>query len=104
MNLPNKLSLIRILLIPIIMIVYFIEPLNEIYELSPLIKNGVNSIKRVGEIYSIKINNNNFHKFTPLCEKPLAWTDHSVAECGEAVKIDTKITSGFCLKCTTKWR
>ena len=30
MNLPNKLSLIRILLIPIIMIVYFIEPLRNI--------------------------------------------------------------------------
>ena len=28
MNLPNKLSLIRILLIPVIMIVYFIEPLR----------------------------------------------------------------------------
>lgn len=32
---------------------YFIEPLKEICELSPVVKNGINAIKRVSEIYSI---------------------------------------------------
>lgn len=36
------------------LMMYFIEPLNEIYELSPLIKNGINAVKRVGEIYNIE--------------------------------------------------
>ena len=44
------------------LMIYFIEPLNEIYELSPLIKNGINAAKRVGEIYNIKINNYKVNK------------------------------------------
>lgn len=41
------------------LIMFFINPLNEIYELFPLIKKGINSVKRVGEIYDININNKN---------------------------------------------
>lgn len=46
------------------LMIYFIEPLNEMYELSPLMKNGINAVKRVGEIYNIdikKCNINNTH-------------------------------------------
>lgn len=32
--------------------IYFIEPLKEICELSPIIKNGINALKRVSEIYN----------------------------------------------------
>lgn len=34
------------------LIIYFIEPLKELNELSPIYKNGINAIKRVEEIYS----------------------------------------------------
>lgn len=36
---------------------YFIEPLKEICELSPIIKSGINAMKRVSEIYSINREN-----------------------------------------------
>ena len=45
------------------LVMYFIEPINEIYDLCPLIKNGINAFKRVGEIYSIDINNQKREKF-----------------------------------------
>lgn len=54
----NVITLSNLILFNSLM-VYFIEPLNEIYELFPLVKNGVNAIKRVGEIYSIETNNKN---------------------------------------------
>jgi len=44
------------------LMIYFIEPLNELYELSPLIKSGINAVKRVGEIYNIKINDYKVNK------------------------------------------
>lgn len=33
------------------LIIYFIEPLKDICDLSPVLKNGINAIKRVSEIY-----------------------------------------------------
>lgn len=38
------------------MMLYFIEPLKSLYEINPLIKNGVNALKRISEIYDIKTN------------------------------------------------
>lgn len=51
----NVISLSNLILFNSL-IVFFLNPLNEIYELFPLIKKGINSIKRVGEIFDIKIN------------------------------------------------
>lgn len=42
---------------------YFIEPLTEVCELSKVVKNGVNAIKRVSEIYSI----NTERKMLDIC-------------------------------------
>lgn len=40
------------------LIIYFIEPLNDIFSLVPILKNGKNALKRVSEIYNIEIDNN----------------------------------------------
>jgi len=52
----NNMSLSDLILFNSL-IIYFIEPLRELCELSPIYKNGINAIKRVGEIYSIDISN-----------------------------------------------
>ena len=59
----NVITLSNLILFNSLMI-YFIEPLNEIYELSPLIKNGINAVKRVGEVYNIEIINLGINKVT----------------------------------------
>lgn len=53
----NEMSLSDLILFNSL-IIYFIEPLKEIHELSPIIKNGINAIKRVSEIYSIDTRKN----------------------------------------------
>lgn len=41
------------------LIMYFIDPLRELFELSPIVKNGINAIKRLSEIYDTNISNKN---------------------------------------------
>ena len=36
------------------LILYFVEPLRDLCELNPIIKNGINALKRVSEIYGFK--------------------------------------------------
>ena len=54
----NIITLSSLILFNSLMI-YFIEPLNEIYELFPLIKKGINAARRVGEVYSINSHTKN---------------------------------------------
>lgn len=36
------------------LILYFIEPLKDLCELNPIVKNGINALKRISEIYGFK--------------------------------------------------
>ena len=48
------------------LIIYFVEPLKDMCDLSPIIKNGINSIKRVDEIFcyeNIQIENKNIDNY-----------------------------------------
>ena len=54
----NTISLSELILFDAL-IVYFIEPLKDICDLSPVLKNGINAIKRVSEIYAHKSDESN---------------------------------------------
>jgi ABC-type bacteriocin/lantibiotic exporter with double-glycine peptidase domain len=54
----NTISLSELILFDAL-IVYFIEPLKDICDLSPVLKNGINALKRVSEIYAHKSDESN---------------------------------------------
>ena len=58
----NKIILLSDLIFFESLMIYFIEPLKDICELSPIYKNGKSAIKRVEEIYSIGNSSNEYTK------------------------------------------
>jgi len=55
----NDIILLSDLILFDSLLMYFVEPLKDIFELIPILKNGLNAIKRVSEIYDINISDNN---------------------------------------------
>ena len=53
-NVYNKIMVLGDLILFNSLMLYFIDPLKSICELSPLLKNGINALKRINEIYLFK--------------------------------------------------
>lgn len=53
-NVDNNLMKLSDLILFNSLILYFIEPLKSLCELNPLLKNGINALRRIEEIYLIK--------------------------------------------------
>jgi ATP-binding cassette subfamily B protein len=58
----NEIMSLSDLILFNLIIVYFLEPLRDIFDLESSIRNGISSIKRIGEIYNIEENKGDYNQ------------------------------------------